>query len=37
MGEIMQKRTEKKPPPFFIINIGTKEIPVLKYIYEKEE
>ena len=33
----MQKRTKKKSPPFLIINIGTKDIPVLKYIYEREE
>jgi len=31
----MNKKKKIKSPPFFIINIGTKEIPILKYVYKK--
>lgn len=33
----MIKKKINKSPPFFIINIGSKEIPILKYKYEKEK
>lgn len=33
----MKKKKKIKSPPFFIINIGSKEIPILKYVYEKEK
>jgi hypothetical protein len=31
----MKNKKKIKSPPFFIINIGTKDIPILKYVYEK--
>ena len=33
----MAKKKDKESTPFFIINVGTKENPVLKYTYKKEE
>jgi hypothetical protein len=33
----MPKKKNNKSPPFFIINIGSKEIPILKYTYRKEK
>ena len=33
----MAKKKNTKSSPFFIINIGTKETPILKYTYKKSK
>lgn len=33
----MTKKKDKESSPFFIINIGTRENPILKYTYRKRK